>query len=109
MSFEEELAELGFGLLQERRSGTRQYTRQSNPFLRWWVLVHADGTAELTWEFELGAYLNAKGFSVSAQDELSLLLFPSRESRNPAQPGWMAAEIERTERHLRSIDLVTGT
>jgi hypothetical protein len=109
VSFESELEELGFVLLQERRGGARRYTHRTHPFLNWWVLVHGDGTAELTWEFELGAYLNAKGFAVSAQDELSLLLFPSNEVRGPAEEGWLGAEIERAERHLASLDLLSGT
>jgi hypothetical protein len=108
MSFETELEDLGFELLQERRGGTRQYTRRSNPYLRWFVIAHGDGTAELTWEFELGEYMKAKGLHVSVQDELSLLLFPSDEVRRPAEPGWLQAEIEQGERVLGSVDLLSG-
>jgi hypothetical protein len=109
MTFETELDELGFELLQQRRSGSRQYTRRSNPYLRWWVITHGDGTAELTWEFELGEYLKAKGLHVSVQDELSLLLFPSSEVRRRAESGWIQMEIEQAERVLRSVDLLAGS
>lgn len=109
MSFETELVDLGFTLLQERRGGTRQYTRRSNPYLKWWVITHGDGSAELSWEFELGEYLKAKGLHVSVQDELSLLLFPSDEVRGPAEPGWIQGEMERAERVLQSVDLLAGS
>lgn len=109
MSFDDDLGELGFELLDERRGGTRRFTRKSNPFLKWWVMIHPDGTAELTWEFELGEYMKAKGLHVSVQDELSLLLFPSQEARGPADGAWLRAEIERSELHLRSVDLLTGS
>lgn len=109
MSFEGELGDLGFELLQQRRGGTRQYSRRTNPFLRWWVMSHADGTAELTWEFELGEYMRAKGFHVSVQDELSLLVFPAGEARGPATPEWLREEIGRAERHLGSVDLLAGS
>ncbi len=108
MSFEGELADQGFEILQERR-GSKQYTRRTNPFLRWWVTTHRDGTAELTWEFELGEYMKAKGFHVSVQDELSLLIFPSDEVRGPAEATWLRSEIERAERHLESVDLLAGS
>lgn len=109
MSFEDALGDLGFALVQERRSGDRQYGRRSNPFLAWWVLFRRDGTAELSWEFELGSYLRAKGFHVSVQDELSLLVFPAQEVRGPAEASWLATEIERAERMLASVDLLGGS
>lgn len=109
MSFEGELADQGFELIQERRGGPKQYSRRTNPFLRWWVMTHPDGTAELSWEFELGEYMKAKGFHVSVQDELSLLVFPSDEVRGPADAAWLRAEISRAERHLQSVDLLAGS
>jgi hypothetical protein len=108
MTFTEELAEMGFELVQQSRGGTLRFARRPHPFLQWWVLVHADGTAELTWEFELGAYLKAKGFAFSVQDELSLLLFPTGEARGPADARWVAEQIARAEFHLGGLDLVQG-
>ena len=109
MSFDDYLAELGFELVQQTRAGTLRYARRTNPFTQWWVLAHPDGTAELTWEFELGAYLKAKGFAFSVQDELSLLLFPLAETRGPAEASWLSTEIERAEAHLGSLDLRGAT
>jgi hypothetical protein len=109
MSFETDLDDLGFGVLQQRRDGTRQYTRQTNMYLRWWVTTYPDGTAELTWEFELGEYLRAKAFHVSVQDQLSLLVFPPNEVRGPADAAWLRAEIAKAEEQLRSVDLLNGT
>jgi hypothetical protein len=108
MSFDDELAEMGFELVQQTRDGTRRYARRSHAFLQWWVLARPDATAELTWEFELGAYLKAKGFAFSVQDELSLLLFPLTDVRGPADASWVTAEIERAETHLASLDLRSG-
>lgn len=107
MTLDVELAEAGFELVGARQ-GTKRYARRSNPYLQWWVVTHPDGTADLQWELELGAYLKAKGFHVSVQDELSLLLFPNGDIRGPAEASWIAAEIARAEAHLASVNLVAG-
>jgi hypothetical protein len=108
VTIEETLAELGFDLVQRRRGGELQYGRRSHPYLSWWVLTHPDGTAELSWEFELGAYLQMKGFHVSVQDELSLLVFPRQEIRGPASDEWLRSAIEGAEREIGSIDMLAG-
>ena len=104
MTFENEITELGFELVGGR-GGAQRYALRSHPYLQWWVTLFSDGTAELTWEFELGAYLATKGFHVSVQDELSLLLFPSGERRGPAEAEWLATEMERGLAALGSVDL----
>ncbi len=109
MSFESTLVEAGFELLDERRGGSRRFTRRSNPYLRWWVTTLPDATIELSWEFELGEYLKMKGLHVSVQDELSLLLFPSDEVRGPADAAWLQQQIDRAEQHLGSVDLLAGS
>jgi hypothetical protein len=109
MSFDEEVAELGFEVVQQRRDGSRQYSRRANPYLAFWLLVGPDGGAQLSWEFELGEYLKAKGFSIGAQDELSLLLFPGREEHGSADAGWVAGAVARADELLRSVDMVSGT
>jgi hypothetical protein len=106
---EETLAELGFDLVQRRRGGELQYARRSNPYLSWWVLVRPDGVAELQWEYELGAYLQMKGFHVSVQDELSLLLFPKQEATGPAGDEWLRSAIAEAERLIGSVDMLAGT
>lgn len=109
MTFEEALADAGFELLDQRRDGTSRYTRRSNPFLRWWLSIAANGVVELGWEFELGEYLKAKGMHVSVQDELSLSLFPGDEVRGPAEAEWLHEQIRRAEIQLASIDLLAGS
>lgn len=109
MTIEEALAELGFDLVQRRRGGDLQYARRSHPYLSWWVLTHGDGTAELSWEFELGAYLQMKGFHISVQDELSLLIFPRGDATGPATDEWLRATIDAAERAIGSVDMLHGT
>lgn len=108
-SFDEQIAELGFDLIQTNRDGSRRYARRSSPYLQWWVVAYPDGTADLTWELELGAYLKSKGFHVSVQDELSLLLFPSSDPRGPADASWIAVQVLDGEARLGSVDFVRGT
>jgi hypothetical protein len=107
MTVQDSLSAAGFELVGER-SGTQRWTRRSNPYLQWWVVLPGDGTAELQWEFELGEYLKTKGFHVSVQDELSLLLFPRHEMRGPADADWIADAIAGAETQLGGVNLVTG-
>jgi hypothetical protein len=108
MSFAADMADLGFALVGDRRGGVSRYALRSGPYLQWWVHAHADGTADLTWEVEIGSYFKDKGFHISVQDELSLLLFPAEEVRGPANAEWVAGEMSRAEERLRSMDLVDG-
>lgn len=107
MTVANELEEAGFELIGTR-GGVQRYVRRSHPYLTMWVVLHADGTAELQWELELGEYLLSKGFHVSVQDELSLLLFPRGEIRGPAETGWIADQIAQAEGRLASVNLATG-
>lgn len=108
MSFDSDLGDLGFGLVQQTRGGSKRFVRRANAFMNQWFVVNPDGSAEFTWEFELGAYLKAKGFDISVQDELSLLLFPGHESRGPAELSWLADRITEADAALGSVDLATG-
>ncbi len=108
MTLEEYLKEQEFEVVQRTREGANRYVRRSNNYLRFWLTWFADGTIEFSWEFELGAYLIARGFTISAQDELSLLLFPATEKRGPADAQWLANELLRTEAELASIDMLRG-
>lgn len=107
MTLEGDLTDAGFELIGSR-GGTHRYARRSHPYLTMWVVLHRDGTAELQWELELGEYLLSKGFHVSVQDELSLLLFPRGEIRGPADPAWIASQIQEAEARLRAVNLATG-
>ena len=84
-----------------------RFVRRVSPYLQYWVNWFTNGTIDFTWEFELGAYLLAKGFTISVQDELSLLLFPGVEERGPARSDWLHSVISRNEAQLGSVDLRT--
>jgi len=108
MTLEDYLADQGFEIVQRSREGANRYVLRRSSYLQVWVTWFQDGTIEFTWEFELGAYLLMKGFTISVQDELSLLLFPGAEKRGPADANWLAGEILRMETELGSIDALTG-
>lgn len=99
----------GFALVQQARDGSQQYACRANPYLTYHLAVRRGGDAELTWEFSLGQYLRDKGFFVSGQDELSLLLFPKQEIRGRLDDGWLSDAVASIERALAGIDLVAGT
>ena len=103
------IAELGFELVQRRRDGSRQYGLRANPYLNFWLVVGADGTAQFSWEFALGEYLSQKDLSVSAQDALSLLLFPRTDATGPAEPDWIRERVDHVMALLGSVDLAAGT
>ena len=108
MTIDNELGELGYDLVQTSRGGSKRFVRRANAYMNQWFVVHPDGTAEFTWELELGAYLKSKGFDISVQDELSLLLFPSGEMRGPAELSWLAERMADADRALGSVQLATG-
>lgn len=108
MSFTDDLGALGFELVQSSRGGTQRFASKPGPYLQWWVHGYPDGTAEFTWEFELGAYLKDKGFALSVQDELSLMIFPRADARGPATAAWVAGQITGAEAALASVSLVAS-
>jgi hypothetical protein len=105
MSFRSELEGLGFELVQSNR-GAARYTARGNRYLLLWVHTSPDGTAEFTWEFALGEYLKDKGFAVSVQDELSLMVFPRADVHGPAEISWITEQIAAAEAQLSSVDLL---
>lgn len=109
MTTDDVFAQAGFQLIQERRGGARQYARRAHPYLAYWALARPDGLVEFSWELELGAYLKQKGFAISVQDELSLLLFPSTESSGPIDTAWLLDQMQQVEDRLGSVDLRAGS
>ncbi|HVE92527.1 MAG TPA: hypothetical protein VNE62_09560 [Actinomycetota bacterium] len=104
-----DMSTLGFEVVQRRRDGAVVWSRRASPYLVYWLTAHTDGSGELTWELALGEYFRALGLTFSAQDELSLFVFPSAELRGTLDEAWVASSIEEVEGLLRSIDLVSGT
>ena len=101
--------EAGFDLVGERRDGSRTWAKRVHPYLVYHLTTHANGVGELSWELALGEYFRAKGLTFSAQDELSLFVFPSTEIRGMVEGDWLQRSIELMEQHLAGIDLVRGT
>jgi hypothetical protein len=107
VSFTSELQEMGFELVQANR-GAERFSARANAYLVLWVHTSPDGSAVFSWEFALGQYLKDKGFSVSVQDELSLMVFPGRDIRGPAEAAWVTEQIAAAEAELASIDLLAA-
>lgn len=103
------LDDLGFGLVQQSRDGTRQFAKRANDYLVYWLISKPDGTAELTWEFSLGQYLKDRGFAVAGADELTLLLFPREEVKGIFEVAWVAGALEAAQLALASLDFASGT
>lgn len=99
----------GFEMVGERRDGSRMWSKRVHPFLTYHLTVHPNGMGDLSWELALGEYFRAKGLTFSAQDELSLFVFPATEITGMVEGDWLKRSIERMEEHLAGIDLVRGT
>jgi hypothetical protein len=105
VSFRGELEGLGFELVHSNR-GAQRFTAHGSRYLLLWVHTSPDGSAEFTWEFALGEYLKDKGFAVSVQDELSLMVFPRTDVRGPQEIAWITEQVAAAEAQLSSIDLL---
>lgn len=105
-AFAQELASIGFALVQTDRRGIRQFARNRNRYLTEWV--HDDGDEALfTWEFDLGEFCQAAGWQIGAAETSFQILYPQFDVRMPRQLEAIAVEIERLERRLSAIDLVS--
>ena len=102
------LVDEGFQAVQQRRDGAVVWSKRAHRYLIYWVTVYPNGVAELTWELALGEYFVEKGFTFSAQDELSLFVFPTGEITGTLDDGWVRRTMDQVEQRLRDIDLATG-
>jgi hypothetical protein len=105
VTFEEALAALGFTMDREVR-GIRHYLLRPSPYLTYWVQARQDGTALFTWEFAIGSFASSLGLQVGSNEHLNTFLFPREDAGGPQEPAWVAAQIERTEAILRSVQLL---
>lgn len=99
----------GFELVGQRRDGSRTWIKRVHHYLTYHLTTFPNGTGELSWELALGEYFRAKGLTFSAQDELSLFVFPATELRGPLEGEWLQHSIEQVTGQLRAIDLARGT
>ena len=107
--FDSDLRDLGFERSERWASGRVRYSLAATPYLTYWV--HWDPDREdvlFTWEIALGSYFDSLGLQVGSNEELNQFMFPKFDSRGPADVGFVAQEMDRAERILRSIDFLTA-
>ncbi len=107
MDFAEALRRTGFALSQDRSSrGLQTYAARPHRFLTYWVHAYDDGSALLTWEFEITDYLLELGIQLGSSETLNLYMFPVEDLRGRQEPVWLAHAIELVEAKLRSVDFM---
>jgi hypothetical protein len=102
--FADELASLGFTLVQQDRRGVLQFARRPNRFLTEWI--HDDGREALfTWEFDLGEFVAQVGWQIGAAETSFQILYPQFDVRIPRDLDAVAVEVQRLEHRLNGLDL----
>ena len=107
--FQRGIEALGYRLVQNRGTGTVQYSLNATPYLTYWIHWHLnDGTVLFTWELAIGEYVSSIGLQIGANEELNQFLFPKYDARGTQDISFVLAEMERVEQILRSLDLLGG-
>jgi hypothetical protein len=102
--FANELASLGFELMQHDRRGVQQFARQPNRFLTEWVHDYGDA-ALFTWEFDLGEFVAEAGWQIGAAETSFQILYPQFDVRIERDIEAVAVELQRLEQRLGHLDL----
>jgi hypothetical protein len=102
VEFEEALARLGFELGEQGR-GVRRYEAHPNRFMTYSVHAFEDGTALLTWEFDVVDYLSKRGVQLGSGEALNTFMFPATDDRGPQDGAWLASALDRAEETLASL------
>lgn len=102
--FAAQVAVLGFVFVQEDRRGTFQFARQPNRFLTEWVHDYGD-EALFTWEFDLGEFCETLGWQIGAAETSFQILYPRFDVRIARDLEAVAAEVQRLESQLATVDL----
>ena len=103
MDFSEALERFGFREQRDRRSESRLFLAQPNPFLTYTVHAYEDGAALFSWEFALGEYLLTKGIQFGSDETLNQFAYPREELRGSQDGTWLTSAIERTEALLADL------
>lgn len=105
----DELAD-GLTALGFRRAGSRreEWTKQATPYLVYSVHPDRDGSVLFTWELAIGELMGDAGLQIGANDPLNLFLFPQHDARGPATGAFVVSEMDRTERILGGLNLLSG-
>ena len=102
-TFDDELEALGFRAQGESRRGGRMWTLPFNRYLTFMLHDYHDNIV-LTWSFELGDYLLARGWQVSTTDTSTTELYPQHDVKLPLDAAALRGEITRVLSTLR-LDL----
>lgn len=104
MSFEDALADRGFGPVSGRMPrDVRVFEAHPNRFLTYSVQAFGDGTALFSWEFAVGEYLSTKGIQFGSDETLNQFAYQvgtSAARRMP--PGSRARSSKRSRCSPRS-------
>jgi hypothetical protein len=103
----DDLLALGFHLVEQTRRGDYQYAKNANRYLTYHVHWSPDEEGMLfTWEFAVGEFFDHRGMQIGSNEALNLFLFPQYDARGPADVSFVAAELDRIELVLRSLNFV---
>ncbi|MFA9445469.1 hypothetical protein [Egicoccus sp. AB-alg6-2] len=102
-TFDDELEALGFRAQGVSRRGGRMWTLPFNRYLTFMLHDYEDHVV-LTWAFQLGDYLLARGWQVSTTDTSATELYPQHDVRLPLDVAALHGEITRVLATLR-LDL----
>ncbi len=102
--FPQELASLGFVLVQRDRRGVTQFARKPNRYLTEWVHDYGDELL-FTWEFDLGTFCEDSGWQIGAAETSFQILYPQYDVRIGRDLEAVAIEVGRLEKQLSNLDL----
>ncbi len=102
--FPQELASLGFVLMQRDRRGVTQFARKPNRYLTEWVHDYGDELL-FTWEFDLGTFCEDSGWQIGAAETSFQILYPQYDVRIGRDLEAVAVEVGRLEKQLSNLDL----
>lgn len=105
MEFADALDRFGFREQRERRSDSRSFIAEPNPFLTYTVHAYEDGTALFSWEFALGEYLLTKGIQFGSDETLNQFAYPRTDVRGPQDGAWLTGAIDQAEVLLADVRL----
>jgi len=105
MEFADALDRFGFREQRERRSDSRSFIAEPNPFLTYAVHAYEDGSALFSWEFALGEYLLTKGIQFGSDETLNQFAYPRTDVRGPQDGAWLAGAIDQAEALLADVRL----
>jgi len=106
MTFEEDLALMGFRPGQRKRDGSLPFSLARNRFLTYGVHVSPgeDAPVLFTWEFAIGEYVREYGFQIGADEPLNQFLYPAADETLTPDLGDVVAAMERIEATFQQMN-----